>query len=276
MNKISISRIISTLFYNIFVIIIFIFFFNSMYKSNLSFKSEPTIEVMSSISNSTYEDIIYTFIDNAFQTRNKSMLNGSVEDLYSFYNTNNLNGRYSLDYEFKRISYLLDWSIHRGVIFTNIKSTIQIKDINRKDGETIVKLDENSTFNYIYSNNKTPNCFHLTIPHILTLSEDDYILSIDKDYYVDFLNDGLNDYSFNLSEIKLSYTASLNLDFMINNELKLDDILRYEKFPFTDHSATIINFDANGYPLITSPTLNIENMPYDLGWSNKNIKYSKK
>ncbi len=276
MSKISLSRVFSVIFYNILVISIFIFFFNSLNKPTTSYDDQPIIGVMYSLSNTSYEDIISTFVDDVFYTRNKAMLNGSVEDLYSFYNTNNINGRYSLEYEFKRISYLLDWSIYRRIIFTNIKSTVQINDIQRKDGKSIIKLEEHCTFNYIYNNDKSQNSFHLTIPHILTLAENNQTLSIDKDYYADFLNDGLNDYSYKLTENKITYTKKLNLNFNIDHKLKIDDILRYEKFPFTNHTATVINFDSNGYPLITSSTFNIENMPYDLGWNTKNIKEHKK
>ena len=276
MNKINIPNIILTIIYNILVIALFIFFFNSINTTKEPLILEDSVVVMNTLSDTTYEDLIYNFVNRAFSNRNKGFLNGSVDNLYSYYNTNSLNGRYSLDYEFKRISYLLDWSIHRGLFFTNIKSNIQITSIQKKKAKSIVKLDEHLTFTYMYGDNKTSNSFHLTIPHILTLSEENYILSIDKDYYVDFLNDGLNDYSFNLTESKISYTSSINPNFSVNRNLKIDDALKYEKFPFTDHTATVINFDSKGYPLITSSTLNIENMPYDLGWDNKNIEEDKK
>ena len=276
MNKINIPNIILTIIYNILVIALFIFFFNSINTTKEPLILEDSVVVMNTLSDTTYEDLIYNFVNRAFSNRNKGFLNGSVDNLYSYYNTNSLNGRYSLDYEFKRISYLLDWSIHRGLFFTNIKSNIQITSVQKKKDKSIVKLDEHLTFTYMYGDNKTSNSFHLTIPHILTLSEENYILSIDKDYYVDFLNDGLNDYSFNLTESKISYTSSINPNFSVNRNLKIDDSLKYEKFPFTDHTATVINFDSKGYPLITSSTLNIENMPYDLGWDNKNIEEDKK
>ncbi len=280
MNKLNIPNIILTIIYNILVISLFIFFFDCINTSDDTLILEDSVAVISTTSNNisdtSYEDIVYNFVNRAFSSRNTGFLNGSVDNLYSYYSTSSLNGRYSLDYEFKRISYLLDWAIHRGLFFTNIKSNIQINNIQKKKDKSIVKLDEHLTFTYMYGTSKTSNSFHLTIPHILTLSEKDYILSIDKDYYVDFLNNGLKDYSFDLTESKISYTSSINPNFLINSDFKIDDILKYEKFPFTDHTATIINYDSNGYPLITTSTLNIENMPYDLGWDNKNIKKYKR
>ena len=114
----------------------------------------------------------------------------------------------------------------------------------------------------------------MSIPHILTLYDNYGEFTIDKDYFVDFLNDDLQNYNFTLSEESLPYTKRLNINFKINDKLKVDNVLRYEKFPFTDHKAIISNFDSNGYPLITTSILSIENMPYDLGWSSKNIKLS--
>ena len=270
----------------VLILCIFLYFFhwiNSsgnlnylIYKaSNFPFGNNDSVSVNINLSDDDpYNILISDFIDKTFTTRNESFLYGEVKDLYKYYNIDSNNSRYSLDYEFKRISYLRDWSLERGIIFTSIDSLIVINSILKKDNSLIVKLDEQCTFSYIHNNGKAKNTFSMSIPHILTLYDNYGEFTIDKDYFVDFLNDDLQNYNFTLSEESLPYTKRLNINFKINDKLKVDNVLRYEKFPFTDHKAIISNFDSNGYPLITTSILSIENMPYDLGWSSKNIKLS--
>lgn len=72
----------------------------------------------------------------------------------------------------------------------------------------------------------------------------------------------------------MPYTKRLNPDHEVSNNYKKDDIIRFDKSFFTDHKAIISGFDSNGYPLIDSNLFNISNMPFDLGWKEKNIKIS--
>ena len=270
----------------VLILCIFLYFFHCInssgnlnyliYKaSNFPFGNNDSVSVNINLSDDDpYNILISDFVNKTFTTRNESFLNGEVKDLYKYYNIDSNNSRYSLDYEFKRISYLRDWSLERGIIFTSIDSLIVINSILKKDNSLIVKLDEQCTFSYIHNNGKAKNTFSMSIPHILTLYDNYGEFTIDKDYFVDFLNDDLQNYNFTLSEESLPYTKRLNINFKINDKLKVDNVLRYEKFPFTDHKAIISNFDSNGYPLITTSIHSIENMPYDLGWSSKNIKLS--
>ena len=269
----------------LFILYVFNYFFYCMNKSGhinsliynkslMSFNNDTATVNAQLYDNDPYNTIMQNFINNSFSTRNKGFLSGDVKNLYDYYNINSGNGKYSLDYEFKRISYLRDWAIERGIIFTAVNSRITVNSISKNDTSLIVKADEECTFSYIYNDGKAPNEFSLSIPHILTINNAYSNFIIEKDYYVDFLNDDLHNYNFTLSEETLPYTKRLNNNYSIDNKLSIDCTLRYEKFPFTDHKAVISNFDSNGYPLITTSILNIKNMPYDLGWSLKNIKLS--
>ena len=60
----------------------------------------------------------------------------------------------------------------------------------------------------------------------------------------------------------------------VNDIYNKNDIIRFDKSLFTDHKAIISGYDSNGYPLIDSNSFNISNMPFDLGWKEKNIKLS--
>ena len=225
------------------------------------------------------EEALTKFISSAFNERNNSLLNGNVSRLYNYYGTSEANGKYSLEYEFKRIAYLRDWSIERSIIFTSISSAVIINKINRNDNKIIVNLDEYYNFNYLHNKQVTSNKFSFTIPHIMTIysynnedGEENFI--IDKDYYSDIFNDDLNDYDFTLTETSLPYTKRINPDYNVSSSFNKDDVIRFDKSLFTDHKAIISGYDSNGYPLIDSNLFNITNMPFDLGWKEKNIKLS--
>ena len=225
------------------------------------------------------EEALTKFISSAFNERNNSFLNGNVSRLYNYYGTSEANGKYSLEYEFKRIAYLRDWSIERSIIFTSISSSVIINKINRNDNKIIVNLDEYYNFNYLHNKQVTSNKFSFTIPHIMTIysynnedGEENFI--IDKDYYSDIFNDDLNDYDFTLTETTLPYTKRINPDYNVSSSFNKDDVIRFDKSLFTDHKAIISGYDSNGYPLIDSNLFNITNMPFDLGWKEKNIKLS--
>lgn len=225
------------------------------------------------------EEALTKFISSAFNERNNSFLNGNVSRLYNYYGTSEANGKYSLEYEFKRIAYLRDWSIERSIIFTSISSSVIINKINRNDNKIIVNLYEYYNFNYLHNKQVTSNKFSFTIPHIMTIysynnedGEENFI--IDKDYYSDIFNDDLNDYDFTLTETSLPYTKRINPDYNVSSSFNKDDVIRFDKSLFTDHKAIISGYDSNGYPLIDSNLFNITNMPFDLGWKEKNIKLS--
>lgn len=225
------------------------------------------------------EEALTKFISSAFNERNNSFLNGNVSRLYNYYGTSEANGKYSLEYEFKRIAYLRDWSIERSIIFTSISSSVIINKINRNDNKIIVNLDEYYNFNYLHNKQVTSNKFSFTIPHIMTIysynnedGEENFI--IDKDYYSDIFNDDLNDYDFTLTQTSLPYTKRINPDYNVSSSFNKDDVIRFDKSLFTDHKAIISGYDSNGYPLIDSNLFNITNMPFDLGWKEKNIKLS--
>lgn len=224
------------------------------------------------------EEKLTNFINSAFNSRNNAFLNGNVSKIYNYYSSSESNGSYLLDYEFKRISYLRDWSIERSIIFTSIKSSVIITKITKKDNKLIVDLDEHYSFNYIYNKQVAINKFSLTIPHILTIyindSDPQNYFYIDKDYYCDIFNDDLDNYTFTLTELTLPYTKRINQNYELSTIYNKDDIIRFDKSLFTDHKAIISGYDSNGYPLIDSNLFNITNMPFDLGWNSKNIKLS--
>lgn len=51
------------------------------------------------------------------------------------------------------------------------------------------------------------------------------------------------------------------------------DFVAYEKNGRITHISTVTGFDSKGYPLVTCHNTNRLLVPYDLGWSNDNIKF---
>lgn len=227
-----------------------------------------TFNTDSYLSSNTIEN----FLLEVFSTRNQCFLDGSVDNLYNFYNVKNNNGKCSLKYEFKRIAYLRDWAIERGIIFTNINSKLTIKDIKSNGTKLTIKALEDCNFTYIYTNSPLDNKFNVQLIHTLTINTLNDKLIIDKDYFLDFFGSELNKYSFSLKENKIPYYKSINKNFTINKSLKVNTILNYNKFAFTDHKAVVCGYDNMGYPLVDCTTLKTYSIPFDLGWNRSNIR----
>lgn len=211
------------------------------------------------------------FITDLFSIRNDSFLTGNIKDLSKFYNLTHTNSNYSFNNELKRISYLRDWAIERGIIFTSIKSDVTIKNL-KDNGDTITfKADENCEFNYIYYDDNSNNTFNVNSTHLFSLDKIDNSFEVEKDCYLDFLNNTSSNYNYNLNGGHLEFSKSFNKDFAINNNFNIGDILSYKKFNFVDHKGIICGYDSKNYPLINSTTINSSNIPFDLGWKGKNI-----
>ncbi len=56
-------------------------------------------------------------------------------------------------------------------------------------------------------------------------------------------------------------------------QLRPGDFVAYEKKGKITHISTVTGFDSKGYPLVTCHNTNRLLVPYDLGWSNDNIKF---
>lgn len=55
--------------------------------------------------------------------------------------------------------------------------------------------------------------------------------------------------------------------------LRPGDFVAYEKKGRVTHISTVTGYDSKGYPLVTCHNTNRLLVPYDLGWSNPNIKF---
>lgn len=72
-----------------------------------------------------------------------------------------------------------------------------------------------------------------------------------------------------------SYIAKGNYQETYKDAFKLrpGDIVAYEKKGRITHISTVTALDSKGYPLVTCHNTDRLRVPYDLGWSNSNIKF---
>lgn len=143
------------------------------------------------------------YINTIFSERNKKFLAGDVKDLFKFYDTSTNGGKYSLNHEIKRIYYLRDWALERGIKFTSITSNNTFKKISTSGNHAKIRVDEEYKFDYIYEgdSNPTVNSFGITLFHIINLSNKNNNWIISQDWYLDCFEDGLKKYQLDLNNL---------------------------------------------------------------------------
>ncbi len=81
--------------------------------------------------------------------------------------------------------------------------------------------------------------------------------------------------NYMISSGRASYVAkgSYQQIYKAAFSLRPGDFVAYEKKGRITHISTVTGFDSKGYPLVTCHNTNRLLVPYDLGWSNDNIKF---
>ena len=143
------------------------------------------------------EKQIIGIIQNIYDDRCKALISGDWKGLKEYYDTSKKYGLWSYEHEAKRIKYIKDWSEARGIKFKDIKSTVYLKKITKKDGNYSISLTETYKFDYIYKDdiNETVNTFGTGIRHTVGLINKDDKWLMSKDWYTDFLQEALHSYS---------------------------------------------------------------------------------
>ncbi|MEG1287339.1 MAG: amidase domain-containing protein [Clostridium sp.] len=258
--KKNINTVLLSAYYLFIIMLFFSFFYsisnttNNYSYSNLdeTYINEETANVGTFITDSN-EDIntkLLSYLNDYFSTRNESFLTGSVESLYKFYDLSHSYSRYSLNHEFKRISYLRDWGIERGITFESITSTPYIKSTEIINNIIKLKVDETFNVSYFYTDNPTvKNSFAITLLHTEELQKIGNGFSIQKDYFFDSFENGLKKYNFNLTEKQLptrsykTYEINFNrdnLDFKENKKYN-----RLSATTYADKYSGVLNNNSN-------------------------------
>lgn len=72
---------------------------------------------------------------------------------------------------------------------------------------------------------------------------------------------------------KLSALYATNNGTASTSALMLGDIISYEEKGKVVHNAIVTGFDSHGYPLVNTHTVDRYKVPWDLGWSDRDIQF---
>ncbi|NLL30433.1 MAG: hypothetical protein GX258_05190 [Clostridiales bacterium] len=177
--------------------------------------TEDSLNVGRFITDSTSEvsdeNLILSYLKNLYATRNNSFITGNVEDLYRFYDISDNFGAYSLEYEFKRIAFLRDWTNKKDAQIINISSTPKITSLKKGNNVYQLVLTETFSFDYAYNKDlKDIKNFTADLIHNLELEKLNNTFIVTKDYYECCFNSGLEQYNFDLTEKSIPLTDMKN------------------------------------------------------------------
>lgn len=196
-----------TLYY-LLVIALFLSFFNSITNSKNTFVipkkslaydyANSCCTDVSNFDNTLTEDLsrYYSFINNYFSNRNKSLLSGDVSTLSKFYDLKDNASEYFLSYEIKRAGYLFDYAKERNMNYVDIFSETVINNFEKDSDTVTLSVEEHYYTTYNYKDNEDLSTFSTTLNHDITLKQVDDSFVIYGDYYKDMLNYGLNKYNY--------------------------------------------------------------------------------
>ena len=84
---------------------------------------------------------------------------------------------------------------------------------------------------------------------------------------------GFKNYMVNSGRASYIAKGSYQQIYKASFNMRPGDFVAYEKRGRITHISTVTGFDSKGYPLVTCHNTNRLLVPYDLGWSNDNIKF---
>ena len=269
-------------------------FFTISYETNYSHDITARVGTFITDNNENIEDNIINFFQDVFTIRNEAFLNGNVEKLYKFYDTNQTFSAYSLKHEFKRIAYLRDWANERNITFKRIQSSPNIKALKVNNGTYNLTLSEEYKFDYSYNSDPEKlNTFGIELIHTLELKDNGDTFIITKDYYEDYFKNSLDDYDFDLTEKNIPLSKSNIRTFNFNIESKPTSSTNYNRLSavnyankycgisFASNEKTNLDYytylagDGNATNFISqclSDKLEGGGMIQDKDWSYKNTK----
>lgn len=192
---------------NILWILLTISIYTSFY-----LKSTSTISLFPMLS--TDKEELKEEIEKIYNKRCQVLLNGDLNSLPQYFDTSQKYGQWSLEHEVQRVKYLRQWAYQRGIVFTNIDSSVILnRAYNNKKNGVRLSLKEIYKFDYIYKEDETPvkNSFGVGIRHTVDLVKKGDKWVIYTDWYTDCFEDGLKAYTGTIKEMDLSNDEVFNL-----------------------------------------------------------------
>ena len=84
---------------------------------------------------------------------------------------------------------------------------------------------------------------------------------------------GFKNYILNSGRGSLICKGSYEETYKESYNLRPGDFVAYEKGGRITHASTVTGMDSKGYPLVTCHNTDRLLVPWDLGWSNKTIRF---
>ncbi|MBU3127822.1 amidase domain-containing protein [Clostridium tagluense] len=145
-------------------------------------------------------------IRNIYNDRCSMFITKDLTNLPSYYDSSQKLGKWSLGHEVKRLNYFNDWSSQRGMNFTKVESTPNVRKVTTTKRGLSLLVDEYYKFEYSYKNDITPttNVFGVGLTHSMELIKKDEKWIIYSDWYLDCFEDALKSYVGELKNFKLA------------------------------------------------------------------------
>lgn len=152
----------------------------------------------SSIPAALIDEELSKVVQQSFDTRNKAMLEQDLKTMESLYDRSTKYGTWAYEHEVIKMKYLKKWSDKQGIKFTDIKSKIEARRLNKKDDRLSGNLIVSTEYKYVYeSEPKTVNTFRIGTYHSLTMIQKEDKWLVTKQWHTDPFADSLK-----LDEIK--------------------------------------------------------------------------
>ncbi len=152
------------------------------------------------------KELLKEEIQKIYNKRSEEFINGDLSSLPQYFDTSQRYGKWALEHEVQRVKYLRSWAYQRGIVFTNVNSSVLLyKTYTTKNGIRL-SLKELYKFDYIYKDDEQPvtNSFGVGIRHTVDLVKKGDNWVIYTDWYTDCFEDGLKAYTGDIKEIDLS------------------------------------------------------------------------
>lgn len=159
-------------------------------------------------------EVLREEFERIYNVRSNCLVTGDTATLKELFDTSQKYGIYSLDHEVKRVKYLKDWSIQRGIQFKNVESFVRIKKVLSQGTVIKVLLEESYRFDYVYEDDpdKTLNSFGVGIKHTAKITKKQDKWLIYQDWYTDCFEDALQSYTADAQNVFSKFNFVLPLE----------------------------------------------------------------
>lgn len=144
-----------------------------------------------------------TMLDEIFKARNRAFTDNDLELIETLYNKNTKLGTWAFEHQEKKMKYLHTWADKQGIVFTDIKSKVKIRQVKEREVGYLFNFTASTEYYYTYENQpETTNFFRIGTYHSMNLDSIGGKWLIAKEWYTDPFADSLNPDNIKVDEFK--------------------------------------------------------------------------